>query len=275
MEYKARLPEYNVNVTPTSPLKDFFTLAGGVMLILIGIYFALGFAVDFLVPRISPELETRLAAFVPLPEQTSHSEAEEALSTLLDKLQRCSEVEHGVTVLLSESERVNAFALPGRVIVVNKGLAGKAASENELSFVLAHELGHIANRDHLRGIGRGLVFMALSAMLLGPDNSVGRMLGKGLQLSEMKFSRLQESRADSYALHMLNCVYGHVGGATEFFTMLEEEFSTGRVQSFFSTHPMNAQRVNDLEEERVRNGYLIETQVDLPEELQKLAQKTE
>ncbi len=270
MEYKARLPKNNVNVTPSSSLKDFSLLAGGVILILVGIYFALGFAVDVLVPRISPELENRLATFLPMPELAAQTEAEERLAALLHKLQQCGEKnEQGVTVLLSDSEQVNAFALPGRLIVVNKGLIEKVDSENELSFVLAHELGHIANRDHLRRIGRSLVFMTLSTMLLGPDNGIGRMLGKGLQLAEMKFSRRQESSADSYALHLLNCAYGQVGGATEFFTMLEEEYSTGRVQSFFSTHPMNAQRVNDLEEERARNGYLIETQIDLPEELQK------
>ena len=108
-----------------------------------------------------------------------------------------AEVGQEVTILFSDSEQVNAFALPGRVIVINKGLVGKAASENEISFVLAHELGHIENRDHLRGIGRSLVLMTFSAMLLGPDNGVGKMLGKGLHLSEMKFSRVQESRADS------------------------------------------------------------------------------
>ena len=41
--------------------------------------------------------------------------------------------------------------------VIYQGLLAQAESENELMMVLGHELGHFANRDHLRGLGRALL----------------------------------------------------------------------------------------------------------------------
>jgi Zn-dependent protease with chaperone function len=62
--------------------------------------------------------------------------------------------------------RINAMALPGGNIVVFSALIKETGSENELAFVLAHELGHFANRDHLRGLGRRLLLLTASAALI-------------------------------------------------------------------------------------------------------------
>ena len=59
MKYIQRHPDTNVNVTPTSPLKDFFVLSGGLLVITVAIYFLLGFAVDLIIPHISPETEKK------------------------------------------------------------------------------------------------------------------------------------------------------------------------------------------------------------------------
>ena len=64
MKYTPREQKTNVNVTPTSPLREFFVLTAGLLAIIVGVYFLLGFAVDLLVPRISPELERKLWPFV-------------------------------------------------------------------------------------------------------------------------------------------------------------------------------------------------------------------
>ena len=53
MKYIPRQPQSNVNVTPTSPLKDFFVLAGGLLGIVVVIYLLLGLAVD-VVQSVSP-----------------------------------------------------------------------------------------------------------------------------------------------------------------------------------------------------------------------------
>ena len=60
MKFTARHPGTNVNVSPTSPLKEFAVLAGGLLAIAAGIYLALGLAVDLIVPRLSMDLEQKL-----------------------------------------------------------------------------------------------------------------------------------------------------------------------------------------------------------------------
>ena len=65
MKFTARQPGINVNVSPTHPLKEFAILAGGLLAIVVGVYLALGLAVDLIVPRLSMDLEKKLAgAFV-------------------------------------------------------------------------------------------------------------------------------------------------------------------------------------------------------------------
>ena len=69
--------------------------------------------------------------------------------------------------VLDQSEP-NAFAIPGGQIVITRGLLESVSSESELAFVLGHEIGHFKQRDHLRGLGRGIALViAISALDLG------------------------------------------------------------------------------------------------------------
>ncbi|MBI9085103.1 MAG: M48 family metallopeptidase [Desulfobacterales bacterium] len=250
MKYTPRLPESNDNVTPTSPLKDFFIMAGGLLVIIVGVYLALGFAVDLIVPRLSPEIEKKMAgSLLAMKDGTPGDPAMTgSLQSLLDRLQNgCTHLPYAFRVHVYRDKKINALAMPGGHIVVFTGLLDKVLSENELAFVLAHELGHYAHRDHLRGMGRALVFMAMSAFIFGPDSRVGGMLSHGLKLTEMRFSRHQETRADEFALDAVHCLYGHVAGATDFFHRIAGAQDPGAFGHYFSTHPENQRRIDHLE----------------------------
>jgi len=225
MKYTPREPDTNVNVTPTSPLKDFFVLSGGLLAITVAIYFLLGFAVDLIIPHISPETEKKMSAiFGNLSEkETIFPEKHRKLQALIDTIQSdCSKLPYDFKIHIKEADTVNALAMPGGHIIVFTGLLNKVKSENELAYILGHEIGHYANRDHLRGLGRVLIFMAISTALFGTDSSIGNMVGHGLSISEMSFSRRQETMADEFGLEMLNCTYGHVGGGNRFFFQNEQ-----------------------------------------------------
>ena len=260
MKYTAKLPEENVNVTPTSPLKEFFVLAGGLLAVVVGTFFLLGLAVDLIVPRISPEVEAKMASlFVNRFELKQGGDPTEAyLQSLVDDLNgRCGKLSYPLKVYLSPSEEVNAVALPGGNIVVFKGLVDKVRSENEMAFVLAHEMGHFAGRDHLRGIGRGLVLLVAAVMIGDADSSVGGMLAGGLGLTQAKFSRTRESQADLYALSALNCLYGHVGGASGFFELIAApEDEGGKLSHYFASHPETVHRIAELSREAEERGFV-------------------
>lgn len=271
MKFTARQPGANVNVSPTHPLKEFAVLAGGLLAIAIGLYLALGLAVDLIVPRLSMDLENKLAgAFMErLVETDEVADTTRALQALVDRLQnRCAPLPYAITVHVQQSDAVNAAALPGGHMLVFTGLLSEMTSENELAFVLAHELGHFAHRDHLRGLGRALVLMTASTVLLGADNSINSLIGQGMVLTELSFSRKQESRADAFALETLFCHYGHVADATSFFTKIPTDGDPGRFGHYFASHPENRLRIGHLEDLALKKGYPVEgTLLPLPADL--------
>jgi predicted Zn-dependent protease len=240
-----------VNISPENPLREFFLLAGGILGVFLLVYVVLGFSLDFAIARIGPDLENRLGAiFLPaLVEEESDTPAGRRLQMLLDTLVAEMEVvDRNYRVHLVASKEANALALPGGHIVVLSGLVKEAASENELAMILGHELGHFQNRDHLRGLGRGLVLVFLSSLLFGADSSLANVATSLLGGAEMQFSQRQELQADAWGLALLVRKYGHAGGATSFFGRLAKKEEGKELAYLFASHPYPQERVEALEE---------------------------
>jgi Zn-dependent protease with chaperone function len=142
---------------------------------------------------------------------------------------------------------VNALAIPGGHVVVYEGLLKEAASENELAMVLGHELGHFQNRDHLRKLGRGLVAAFIANLLGATDTAADTLLTAVTSSAHLSFSRDEEFAADKIGLELVSKVYGHAGGATDFFTREHPGDSSGVVGEFFSTHPLSKARFKRLQ----------------------------
>lgn len=249
MKYTPRLPKSNVNVTPTSMLREFFVLTLSLLGIVIVIYILLGFAVDLIVPRISTDLETKMSELFirSVDAEDIDSEWGGYVQSLVEDLQkRCTKLPYPFKVHVRKASSVNALAFPGGHIIVFTGLLDKITSENELAFAFAHEMGHYANRDHLRGVGRAFVFITISTFLFGTDSNISQMLAHALNITELSFSRKQETRADEFALDILNCAYGNVAGATDFFKRLPKEQDPGTIGHYFASHPENLKRIADL-----------------------------
>ncbi len=273
MKYTAKELKGNVNVPRISPIREFFLLLGGILGVILFFYIALGFAVDLVVPKLSPEIEQDLGRlYSKIYENTEKTTAGIRLQQILDELveklplsnpgsgtRNESQLQAGLQykVHIVPNSQINAMALPGGNIVIFSALIKEVESENELAFILAHELGHFANRDHLRGLGRRLVLLTISAALLGGDNSVTGFLMNSLINVEMKFSQRQETMADLWALDLLNKRYGHVSGATDFFEKMSEKEKRGRILYYFATHPYPKKRVKVLEEQIQKKGYLM------------------
>ncbi len=267
MKYTPREIKENVNVPKVSPLHEFVTLTVGILGTLIALYIILGIALNLVIPRIPPQLEDRLAGLFASHYQDGDTASPEnkRLQQLLDEL-----ISHGdegdfsereYRVHLVSNDAVNAMALPGGHIVVFSGLVEKVESENELAMVLGHELGHFKNRDHLRGLGRGLVLMFLSTVALGVDSHVSNILQNMLVKTEMKFSQRQELQSDFQGLELLIRMYGHAGGAVDFFDRMSKEEKHGRAAYFFATHPYPEKRVRVLESLIRENNYpLLDTE---------------
>lgn len=264
MKYTPREISENVNVSKVSPLREFFVLTFGIAGLLIGVYIILGLALNWVIPRISPQLEDRLSTLFAFyyNDADTNSPENERLQQLMNELESHAELHpRDYQVHLIEEEMINAMALPGGHVVVFSGLIESMGSQNELAMVLAHELGHFQNRDHLRGLGRGLVLMFLSSSMLGIDSTVSKVLQSMLVNTEMRFSQEQEMQSDAWGLEFLVGMYGHAGGATDFFQRMSETENPSRAAYFFATHPYPEKRVEALERIIQEKNYpILETE---------------
>lgn len=276
MKYTPRQPESNVNVSRVPPLREFFLLTFGILAIVLGVYVLLGFLVDIILPHISIDTEKKMASLLMQSIQTGDADSEQELyiQSLIEKIeQECVDLPYQFEVHMRKGRAINALALPGGHIIVYTELLEHATSENELMFILAHEMGHYAHRDHLRGLGRSMVFMTFSTLLFGTDSSVNRMLAQGLNITEMTFSRSQETWADEFALETVNCVYGHVSGATDFFKKIPKAQDPGKFGHYFSSHPENKRRISHLESMIRSRQYRLSERSPIPEGMQQKKSK--
>ena len=268
MKFTPAVFKENVNISQRKPLSEFLTLLGGISGVLLIIYFVLGIALDIVVKKLPNKIERQLGGFF---EKTYHfkesrTPLEQKIQNLLDQLvEYVPDSSLNFTVHIIDEEEINAIALPGGNIVLTSGLVQEIDSQNELAMVLAHELGHFVHRDHLRGLGRGLVLMFISAVLFGSSSEVTDFLMGTLTTSNLKYSRKQEMLADNFALELVYKKYGHAGGATDFFKKMKGREKLPHFFQFFLTHPFSEKRISLLESAIQKRNYGIEPVVPFDE----------
>ena len=105
---------------------------------------------------------------------------------------------------------INAFALPGGFLYVNRGLIAAADSEAQLADVLGHEIGHVALRHGTNQTSKAQIAQAPPAILAGVlgSESVGSVLaqvGAGFAVNSvlLKYSRDAGRQADIIGTHIL------------------------------------------------------------------------
>ncbi len=234
-------------------------------------FLLLGFAVDWAVEKMDPRSEARVfdSFTFDLGMEQDHDVRKSAiLQRMVDELNKdCTRLPIKFKVYAIQDKMINAMALPGGTILVFGGLLDIMESENALMMVLGHELGHFNNRDHLKGIGRALVLIVLSNLLMGPNNMLNDWMSSSLTLSQMAYSRGQESKADKFGLKALQCRYGHVSGSTQFFETMSEKHQVGKLQKFFVSHPEDHDRIAKLKSLASQKGYGAGNLTPLREEL--------
>lgn len=237
---------------------EFSTLVIGAVVAIVALYFVLGFAVDFVADRITPAQEVAWFGKGAEMIRGTDSDSSEAqkLQAIFDKIPASAKPKgYRYQLVVMPDKKVNAFAFPGGLIGVTHGLLSELKSENAIVFVLGHELGHFANRDHLRGMGRHLVFGAAKALLSGGGDSAGSFSSIAFDGLSLNYSRAQESTADIWGLKALVATYGHAGGATEFFEYAKTQQDSPLMERLFSTHPVTNDRIKAVDVLIDKAGY--------------------
>jgi predicted Zn-dependent protease len=258
MKYTPRELNGNVNVSRTHPLIELAWLAGSLLALCLTALLLLGWGSDYAVSHLPPRYERWLGEHMPTPYPGKPSPAlQSRMEALLKCLPENSPLRgRSFSVRIADSPEINAVALPGGRFVVFRGLLDEVGSENELTMVLAHELGHFAHRDHLRGLGRGLGITVLSLLVFGRDSSISNVAGKLFLDVESHYSRRQEAAADRFALKLLVARYGHAGGATDLFRRLSKRVG-GRLPYLLASHPHPLDRIRALEKDIKNHNYPV------------------
>jgi len=150
------------------------------------------------------------------------------------------------TLCIVKNKEINAFAAPGGYIAIHSGLLDNADSDNEIAFVLAHELGHINNRDHLKTLGRSLITLIFfSALSNGSSSSFMSLITNN---AENSFSRSQEKKSDIFALKLLLKTYNNADGALSFMKRIDKLMEGTKFLYYLSTHPMPDDRTDYIRE---------------------------
>jgi Zn-dependent protease with chaperone function len=153
------------------------------------------------------------------------------------------------------SSEINAFALPGGFIYINRGVFEAADDEAQLAGVVAHETSHVVLRHGTNQASKAYaaqVPLALLGGMLG-SNSIGAVLGQlgaGFAINSifLKYSRTDESQADIMGTQILYDTGYDPRAMAQFFEKIQAE-SKSRPVEFFSDHPNPEHRIERVTEE--------------------------
>jgi MAF protein len=161
------------------------------------------------------------------------------------------EIDYHFTVL--DDDEVNAFALPGGYVYVNKGLVEKVDNDDELAGVLGHEVGHIVARHSIKKLQAMQTYSILRILVAAAPSS-----GEVGAASDAAFTEilLGYSREDELLADQLGARYTKLAGydpkaMMTFLKKLQEINRRMPLQpkSYFKTHPYVLDRVRVVKQE--------------------------
>lgn len=155
------------------------------------------------------------------------------------------------TFKVVKDNSVNAFAVPGGRIYVHSGLIKAAASETELAAVMAHEISHSVARHGTQQLTQQYGYNLVLQLLLGKNPRMITQLASNLfgQGAFMAYSRSMENQADYLGVETMYRAGYDPRGMVSFLKKLDtmHERSPDRIAQFFSSHPMTAERISNVQ----------------------------
>ena len=149
-----------------------------------------------------------------------------------------------------ESKDLNAFAAPGGYIFVTEGLYRSLQSESELAGVLAHEVGHVIKKHHLKILQQSrLVDMGgkLLTKKVGENEYIKSLIGNGAEIFARSLDKNAEFEADRIAVILgARAGYDPFGLPAVLQDIGHVAKDDNRVSLLFKTHPHPDDRLAQL-----------------------------
>lgn len=171
-----------------------------------------------------------------------------------------------VRIVLVNDQSINAFVAGGQIVYIHSGLLDAADTANEVQGVIAHEIGHIVGGHAVFQNDGGYTNISILSLLLGAaamaagagEAGTGLlMMGQRAAIGKyLAFSRVQESAADAAGVRFITGAAISGKGMLSFFNKLTAQMhrygyyataSNPEIDPFAQTHPMSADRVQNLQ----------------------------
>jgi len=164
----------------------------------------------------------------------------------------------GYHFVIMETDEINAFAAPGGLIMISRGLLRCCKSEDALAAVVAHEIGHVENRHGLKAIRKGRLTSALTILAL----EAGKNLG-GQNLAEVTkafegsisditstlmnsgYARALESEADAAAVKIMKQAGYNPAALLDMLEQMKKNMKPDG-HGFAKTHPSPDDRIKSV-----------------------------
>ena len=150
---------------------------------------------------------------------------------------------------------INAFALPGGYVFINRGAIEAADNEAQLAGIMAHEISHVALRHGTNQATKAEAtqgILGLAGGIFG-DTAVGALMTQLGAFAAggvlLRYSRTAESQADVMGTQVLYDSGYDPRAMAQFFEKLEAEMKGKTPPEFFSDHPNPEHRVERVDEE--------------------------
>ena len=150
---------------------------------------------------------------------------------------------------------INAFALPGGPMYVNRGMIEAAGREGEMAGVMAHEISHVALRHGTAQATKGQKYGLLAGILGiggqilgGPAGAAAQIAGQGVGVYFLKFSREYETEADILGAQIMARAGYDPRDLATMFQRIQQQ-GGGTSGGFLSSHPSPQNRYARINQE--------------------------
>jgi predicted Zn-dependent protease len=145
---------------------------------------------------------------------------------------------------------VNAFAVPGGYIYINRGLIERAQTLSQVAGVIGHEVGHVTKRHSVKQMqkaqGANIGILGVCVLTSMCESETGQaVIGIGANAAMASFSRADEDEADAVGVRYMVEAGIDPTGIPEMFQILldERERRPDALEAWFRTHPLEESRI--------------------------------
>ena len=149
-----------------------------------------------------------------------------------------------------DSKEVNAFAVPGGFIYINRGLIERATQMDQVAGVLGHEIGHVTQRHSVQQMQKAQqanigVTLACVLTRVCESQAAGAAINVAGGALFARFSRQDETEADQVGVQYVTRAGINPRGIPKMFEILMQERQSrpAGVEAWFLTHPLEEDRI--------------------------------